>query len=50
MGTLNIGACDLFEIVKERKMIEYIPYAAGIVTFGFGIAFYFFLEEIRDSE
>ncbi len=31
-------------------MIDLIPYAAGIVTLCFGIAFYFFLEEIRNSE
>jgi hypothetical protein len=31
-------------------MMELIPYAAGIVTMGFGLAFYFFLEEIRNSE
>lgn len=31
-------------------MIEFIPYAAGIVTLGFGVAFYFFLEEVRNSE
>jgi len=30
-------------------MIEIIPYAAGVVTLGFGIAFYYFLEEIRKS-
>ena len=30
-------------------MIEFIPYAAGLVTLGFGIAFYFFLEEVRNS-
>jgi hypothetical protein len=31
-------------------MIDLIPYAAGVVTLGFGIAFYFFLEEVRKSE
>jgi hypothetical protein len=31
-------------------MIELIPYAAGVVTLMFGIAFYYFLEEIRDRE
>jgi len=31
-------------------MIELIPYAAGVVTLGFGIAFYFFLEEVRKSD
>ena len=30
--------------------MELIPYAAGIVTLGFGIAFYFFLEEIKSNE
>ncbi len=30
--------------------MELIPYAAGVVTLFFGIAFYFFLEEIRDSD
>jgi hypothetical protein len=31
-------------------MIEFIPYAAGVVTILFGIAFYFFLEEVRKSD
>jgi len=30
-------------------MIDLIPYAAGVVTLGFGIAFYFFLEEVKKS-
>ena len=31
-------------------MIDLIPYAAGVVTLGFGIAIYFFLEEVKKSE
>lgn len=31
-------------------MIDLIPYAAGVVTLIFGIAFYFFLEEVKNSE
>lgn len=31
-------------------MIELIPYAAGVVTLFFGIAFYYFLEEVRNSD
>jgi hypothetical protein len=30
-------------------MIDLVPYAAGVVTLIFGIAFYYFLEEIRGS-
>lgn len=31
-------------------MIELVPYAAGLVTLIFGVAFYYFLEEIRSSK
>jgi len=31
-------------------MIELLPYAAGVVTLSFGIAFYFFLEEVKKSD
>ena len=31
-------------------MTEMIPYMAGIVTLVFGVAFYYFLEEVRKNE
>jgi len=31
-------------------MIDLIPYAAGVVTLSFGIAFYFFLEEVKKND
>lgn len=31
-------------------MIDLIPYAAGVVTLFFGIAFYYFLEEVKNSK
>jgi hypothetical protein len=31
-------------------MTELIPYMAGVVTLVFGVAFYYFLEEVRKSD